>query len=163
MELMMDHVGKGMFLVLMLSMPAVFIAAGVGLVIGILHAVTQVQEQTISAAPKIILVFLLLIFGGGLMMSVLEGFVRESAIIAFQEIPNDGTFLMPAMKSEERLSKIRKFFGNDSRKGFKKSLDTHAKAMPDMKSSPSVTVTGQNKLGNQITEKAYLRNGNGGG
>ncbi|MDH4379427.1 MAG: flagellar biosynthetic protein FliQ [Vampirovibrionales bacterium] len=163
MELMMDHVGKGMFLVLMLSMPAVFIAAGVGLVIGILQAVTQVQEQTISAAPKIILVFLLLIFGGGLMMSVLENFVRESTIIAFQEIPNEGKFLMPAMRTEERLAKIRKFFGNETQKGFKKSLNSNAKSMPDVGSSPGVRVTGQNKLGNQITEKAYLRNGNGGG
>jgi len=162
MELMMDHVGKGMFLVLMLSMPAVFIAAGVGLVIGILQAVTQVQEQTISAAPKIILVFMLLIFGGGLMMSVLEGFVRESSVIAFQEIPNEGQFLMPAMRSEERLAKIRKFFGTPQR-GLKRSMIKDAKSMPDMKSSPSVTVTGQNKLGNQITEKAYLRNSSRGG
>ena len=50
----MDHVGKGMFLVLMLSMPAVFIAAGVGLVIGILQAVTQVQEMTLTFVPKVL-------------------------------------------------------------------------------------------------------------
>lgn len=91
----MEHLGKGMYLILLLSLPAVLLAAGIGLIVGILQAVTQVQEQTISAAPKILLVFLLVIFGGGLMMTLLTNYVRESATLAFEEIPHAERMLMP--------------------------------------------------------------------
>ena len=53
MELLMEHLAKGFMTMLIISMPCVLIAAAVGLVVGILQAVTQVQEQTIAAAPKI--------------------------------------------------------------------------------------------------------------
>ncbi len=95
MELLTQHLGKGMFLILMLSLPAVLTAASVGLIVGIIQAVTQVQEQTISAAPKIILVFLLIIFGGQIMMTLLSNYIRESTVIAFQEIPLSGHKLLP--------------------------------------------------------------------
>ena len=39
---------------LMISTPILLIGMGVGLVISILQAVTQVQEQTLSFVPKII-------------------------------------------------------------------------------------------------------------
>ena len=49
---------------LSISMPCVLTAAAIGLVVGIIQAVTQVQEQTIAAAPKIFAVFLVIIIGG---------------------------------------------------------------------------------------------------
>jgi flagellar biosynthetic protein FliQ len=100
MELMMQHMGNGMMLSLILSLPVVLIAAGIGLVVGILQAVTQVQEQTIAAAPKILGVFAALLIGGGLMMTMLENYVRESFHIAFNEIPQDGTFILPPEKRQ---------------------------------------------------------------
>jgi flagellar biosynthesis protein FliQ len=71
----------------LLSMPAVLTAAVLGLVVGILQAVTQVQEQTIAAAPKILGVFLLLVVTGGLMLNAMNEYLRESFILGFQEIP----------------------------------------------------------------------------
>ena len=57
MEVLVEYLGKGFMVMLMISMPCVLMAALVGLVVGILQAVTQVQEQTIAAAPKIVLVY----------------------------------------------------------------------------------------------------------
>ena len=54
MELLTEYLAKGFMTMLSISLPCVLVAASVGLVVGILQAVTQVQEQTIAAAPKII-------------------------------------------------------------------------------------------------------------
>ena len=64
MEILLEFMGKGLLTMLMISMPCVLTAAFVGLIVGILQAVTQVQEQTIAAAPKILAVFLVLMFLG---------------------------------------------------------------------------------------------------
>ena len=61
MEFLLEYLAKGFLIMLAISMPCVLTAAGIGLVVGILQAVTQVQEQTIAAAPKILGVFLVII------------------------------------------------------------------------------------------------------
>ena len=63
-EILAEYLSKGFVTMLTISMPCVLVAAGIGLVVGILQAVTQVQEQTIAAAPKILGVFLVIIIGG---------------------------------------------------------------------------------------------------
>ena len=45
-----------MILVMLLSMPPIVVASLVGIVVGLLQALTQVQEQTISFAVKLIAV-----------------------------------------------------------------------------------------------------------
>ena len=57
MEMLTEYLAKGFMTMLSISMPCVLVAAAIGLVVGIIQAVTQVQEQTISAAPKIFAVF----------------------------------------------------------------------------------------------------------
>ena len=57
MEVLVEYLAKGFMTMLAISMPCVLTAAAIGLVVGIIQAVTQVQEQTIAAAPKIIAVF----------------------------------------------------------------------------------------------------------
>lgn len=111
MQLLVEHLGHGLMLSLLLSLPAVLVAAGIGLVVGILQAVTQVQEQTIAAAPKILGVFAILLLGGGIMMTMLENYVRESFQIAFNEIPQDGKFILPPQKNQSIGQKrARAFF-----------------------------------------------------
>jgi len=100
MELLIEHLGHGLLLSLILSLPSVLIAASVGLVVGILQAVTQVQEQTIAAAPKIIAVFAVILIGGGLMMNMTSDYVRESFHVAFNEIPQDGLFILPPQRNQ---------------------------------------------------------------
>jgi type III secretion protein S len=51
-------VTQALILTLWLSLPAVLVASVVGLVIGFLQAVTQVQDQTISFGIKLVAVIL---------------------------------------------------------------------------------------------------------
>ncbi len=95
MDILMQHLGKGLGIMLLLSMPAVLMAAGIGLVIGILQAVTQVQEQTISSAPKIVGVFLLIIFGGPFMMDIMRDYFTEATHLSFDVIPRDEAMVLP--------------------------------------------------------------------
>ena len=96
MELMMEHLAKGFMTMLIISMPCVLIAAAVGLVVGILQAVTQVQEQTIAAAPKIFAVFLLIIIAGTFYVRLLSEYFYESADLAFKIIPKEDNFVLSA-------------------------------------------------------------------
>ncbi len=52
---------KCMLLVLMLSLPVIAVAALVGLMVGIFQGVTQIQDQTLSFAIKIISVILTIV------------------------------------------------------------------------------------------------------
>jgi flagellar biosynthesis protein FliQ len=104
-EILIEHLKQGILLGLILSMPAVLTAAAVGLVVGILQAVTQVQEQTIAAAPKIALVFLVIILGGPLMLDLMSAYVRECAVLAFDEIPKSGDKrILPPAPPRKRVS-----------------------------------------------------------
>ena len=94
MELLLEYMGKGLITMLMISMPCVLVAAGVGLVVGILQAVTQVQEQTIAAAPKILGVFMVIIIGGFAFMTTLTNFFTQGMGIAFNVLPKNDAFVL---------------------------------------------------------------------
>ena len=49
MEMLTEYLAKGFMTMLSISMPCVLVAAGIGLVVGIIQAITQVQEQNIQA------------------------------------------------------------------------------------------------------------------
>lgn len=95
MDLLMEHLGRGIIIMLLLSMPSVLVAASIGLVVGILQAVTQVQEQTIAAAPKILGVFLVIIMLGNFSINAMKTYFQESANIAFNLIPRDEETVLP--------------------------------------------------------------------
>jgi len=113
MDLMMEHLGKGIIVMLLLSMPSVLVAAGIGLVIGILQAVTQVQEQTIVAAPKIVGVFLAILVLGGFSMNTIMNYFRESSNIAFNIIPHDEEMVLPPSNIYSKGAKLydEEFYG----------------------------------------------------
>jgi len=52
---------KMLMLVLILSMPPIIIATAVGLFVALMQALTQVQEQTLSFAVKLIVVTIIII------------------------------------------------------------------------------------------------------
>ena len=60
------------------SLPILLIAMGVGLVISVLQATTQVQEQTLTFVPKMIAVLFSLILLGAFMMNTLMAFMNQS-------------------------------------------------------------------------------------
>ena len=79
---------------LSISMPCVLVAAGIGLVVGILQAVTQVQEQTIAAAPKILAVFLVIIIGGVGFIRILSNLFTDGVALAFNVVPKNETYVL---------------------------------------------------------------------
>ena len=95
MEILVEYLGKGFLVMLAISLPCVLMAALVGLVVGILQAVTSVQEQTIAAAPKIIIVFLTIIILGGYFIKILTNYVFEGIHLAFQIVPKQESYVLP--------------------------------------------------------------------
>ena len=67
---------EGLLLVLICSAPPVLAALAVGLVMGVLQAATQVQEQTLSVVPKIAAVAVALVVAGPWMGAQLLRFTR---------------------------------------------------------------------------------------
>jgi flagellar biosynthesis protein FliQ len=96
MELLIEFLAKGFVTMLSISLPCVLTAASIGLVVGILQAVTQVQEQTIAAAPKITFVFLVIVLMGGGFITILTNFMKEGMSLAFNVIPRQDTYVLPA-------------------------------------------------------------------
>jgi flagellar biosynthetic protein FliQ len=64
--------------VLVLSAPTVLAGLGVGFLISLFQAVTQIQEQTLTFVPKIIVVFLVLLLTGSWMVSSISDFAHET-------------------------------------------------------------------------------------
>ena len=95
MEVLVEYLAKGFMVMLAISMPCVLMAALVGLIVGILQAVTQVQEQTIAAAPKIVIVFLTIVLLGGYFIKLLTNYLYEGTHLAFQIVPKNDTFVLP--------------------------------------------------------------------
>ncbi|MEW5821227.1 MAG: flagellar biosynthetic protein FliQ [Cyanobacteriota bacterium] len=110
MEILLEHLGKGLYYIILISMPIVLTAAGIGLVVGILQAVTQVQEQTIAAAPKILGVFLVILIGGAVIMRVLNNYLEDSINLAMDDVPKQGYFAAAPLGLENPDQKIKDFF-----------------------------------------------------
>jgi flagellar biosynthetic protein FliQ len=67
------------WLAIQLSAPVLIVGLVVGVGIGLLQALTQVQEATLVSAPKIIAIFLTLLITLPLMGALMGGFMREIA------------------------------------------------------------------------------------
>lgn len=109
-------------------MPIVLTAAGIGLVVGILQAVTQVQEQTIAAAPKILGVFLVILIGGTIIIRILDNYLTESITLAMDIIPKSEMSVLPPkgyMDSNQRRLNFfndKKFIRKKDKPGFDEML-----------------------------------------
>lgn len=64
-------------LLLLVAAPVLVVGMGVGLVISVLQAVTQVQEQTLSFVPKIVVMVLTAVFTASWGGQKLLEFARE--------------------------------------------------------------------------------------
>ena len=64
--------------------PVLGLALIVGLIVGILQAVTSIQEQTLTFLPKLLVILLAIAFLGGLMFTSLG----EYTIALFNRIPD---------------------------------------------------------------------------
>lgn len=76
-EYIMEISSQAMYLILLLSAPMLLSALGVGLVISIIQATTQIQEQTLSFVPKLLATFLSCIICGTWISSMCGGFATR--------------------------------------------------------------------------------------
>lgn len=75
--LVLDIMRNAFFTIVFVSGPVLIIALIVGLIISILQATTQIQEQTLSFVPKIVAVMVALIVFGSFMLSKLISFTGD--------------------------------------------------------------------------------------
>jgi len=68
-----------LWLTIQLCAPILIVGLVVGVAIGLFQALTQIQEQTLVYAPKIIAIFVSLLLFLPLMGGLLGGFMRASA------------------------------------------------------------------------------------
>lgn len=58
----LTYTGQTLLLILLLSLPPILVAAFVGTLVSLLQALTQIQEQTLSFAIKLIFVIITILF-----------------------------------------------------------------------------------------------------
>ena len=68
---------EGLYVTALVASPILLAALALGLLIGILQAATQIQEMTLTFVPKIIAVFLALLFSFPWIMDKMITFTRE--------------------------------------------------------------------------------------
>jgi flagellar biosynthesis protein FliQ len=76
-ESIMGLAQSSIYVTLLVLAPILGIALAVGLIISIFQAITQIQEQTLAFTPKIIAVFVSLLFFGPWMLTHLVDFTRS--------------------------------------------------------------------------------------
>ena len=69
-------VREALLLVVLLSLPPLLASLAVGLLTGLLQAMTQIQEQTLSYVPRMIAVFAALLIAGPWIMDQATRFAR---------------------------------------------------------------------------------------
>ena len=62
---------------LLISAPMVLVALGVGLLVSIFQAATQINDSTLSFIPKLVAVFLTLALAGSWMLAQLTDYTRQ--------------------------------------------------------------------------------------
>ncbi|MDM3870980.1 flagellar biosynthesis protein FliQ [Porticoccus sp. W117] len=82
-ESVMDLARNALYLTVMISAPLLLSALGIGLLIGILQAATQIQEMTLSFIPKLIALAVALAVAGPWMLEVWVSFTEN----LFMDIP----------------------------------------------------------------------------
>jgi type III secretion protein S len=73
----LDYAQRGMYLVLLLSLPPILVASVVGLLLSLFQAITQLQEQTLSFGVKLLAVGATLFLTVGWFTGEIVRFGRE--------------------------------------------------------------------------------------
>jgi flagellar biosynthetic protein FliQ len=69
--------GQAIMITLKLALPPLLVSLGVGLLVSVIQAVTQIQEQTLSFIPKAFAVGMVLVMMGPWMLNSLLAFTQE--------------------------------------------------------------------------------------
>lgn len=75
--LMIQMLREALMITLVVSAPLLGIGMVVGLIISIFQTTTSIQEQTLTFVPKIVAIFVAIIFFAGWMISMLTDYTRK--------------------------------------------------------------------------------------
>ena len=75
-----DTLRQGLWTALVLSLPILTVALLAGLAIGLLQALTSVQEQTLTFVPKLAAILAVFWLSMGFMTETLVGFFRDAVV-----------------------------------------------------------------------------------
>ncbi|MFZ9811180.1 MAG: flagellar biosynthesis protein FliQ [Burkholderiaceae bacterium] len=78
-----DLAQQALFVTMLVSLPLLGVALGVGLLVGIFQAATSINEMTLSFIPKLVLIGVTLAVFGGWMINTMVEFTRA----VFERIP----------------------------------------------------------------------------
>lgn len=76
-EMVISVAEGAVYMVLVASVPLLAVALIVGLLVSIFQATTSIQEQTLAFVPKIVAVFVALIFFGPFILSQLSSYFKD--------------------------------------------------------------------------------------
>ena len=76
-ETVLDITQNAMWTAVMVAAPMLMVALGVGLIIGMFQAATQINEMTLSFIPKLFALFLTLVFAGPWLLSKLTNYTQQ--------------------------------------------------------------------------------------
>ena len=82
-ETVMQLGQEALFLTVMLAAPLLLSALGIGLLIGVFQAATQIQEMTLSFIPKLVALVIALFVAGPWMIQLIVDFTQR----LFRDIP----------------------------------------------------------------------------
>jgi len=77
MEMILQVAQNAIYTILIVIAPIGGVALGVGLLVSIFQATTQIQEQTLAFVPKIVAVFIALLFFGSWMLKYVLDFTEN--------------------------------------------------------------------------------------
>ncbi len=76
-EAVVDMIQSGLYVILKCALPILLVSMAIGLLVSIFQTVTSIQEQTLTFVPKLLGIFLTLMFLGNWMMSSIVEFTQE--------------------------------------------------------------------------------------
>ena len=86
-EYVIELTNQAMKVTLMMAAPMLLGALLIGILVSLFQAVTQINEQTLSFIPKILVIVVALVIFGPWMMDTMTGFTRD-VITSIPEVVN---------------------------------------------------------------------------
>ena len=83
-ESVMTFGRQAMEVSMMIAAPLLLVALGIGLIVSIFQAATQINEQTLSFIPKLLGIIVTLVIAGPWMLTIMLDYMRQ----VFSNIPN---------------------------------------------------------------------------
>ncbi|MGI2033545.1 EscS/YscS/HrcS family type III secretion system export apparatus protein [Rhizobium panacihumi] len=77
-EIFLNEMNRALVTVLIVSAPALGVAIVIGVAVGLIQALTQIQDQTLPQAVKLVAVMLVLIFVGPLLAAQVGALASQS-------------------------------------------------------------------------------------